>query len=65
MTQFIFNMNSKSANCVSVVLYTCPLRKILERMLSRKYAVQSPISVGSEYMPYAFLKRVEFPNWTL
>lgn len=65
MTQFIFYMQSKSADCVSVVLYTCPFRKILEHMVSHKYAVQSPISVGSEYMPHAFLKRAGFPNLTL
>lgn len=46
-----------------MVLYTCPFRKNLEHILSHKYAVQSPISLGSDYMPYVFLRRVEFPIW--
>lgn len=56
MAQFFLYVNSKSANFVSVVLCIFPFRKIPEHMLSHKYAVQSFIAVGSQYMPYVFLK---------
>lgn len=56
MTQYFLYMNSKSANFISVVLCICPVRKSLEYMLSHKCAVQSFTTVGSEYMPYVFLK---------